>query len=459
MVFMKSSPAPHDALTAISAVDAPAADAPACKETLQHIRRVRGWLDSTEAQITSQLNRLSREGRSAAPVDEHTRSSGCSNAEARRREKRAKALEENPSFGDGLESGDITSGHVDALANATGNLDDDIKERLGEHADDLLDSAKSRTPDEFGRECRELIAWLEREAGVDRAEQQKRDAWVQCKVDPKTGMYNLSGKLPPEIGSKVKRALDRQANAEHRRIQEAVKAGEMSEDEARQYGPGRLNADALGTLVGAGHAEQRPTEPDLVVTVHWFDLVNGGLCETSDGNLLPAEVAQRLSCMANIIIVALDDSGVPTRLGNTKRYPNRAQRRALRAIYRTCAIDGCNTEFDRCEIHHVIPWELHGPTDLENLVPLCSMHHHRVAHGSGWSMMLNPSTRALIVTSPTGERRTSYPDTHPGRRPTTKRGRCTGVSQRDTHRAGPTERTESPEPTSARSPLPEPSLF
>ncbi|HZB41101.1 MAG TPA: HNH endonuclease signature motif containing protein [Ilumatobacter sp.] len=32
----------------------------------------------------------------------------------------------------------------------------------------------------------------------------------------------------------------------------------------------------------------------------------------------------------------------------------------------------CTVPFDACQIHHVIPWDQGGRTDLQNLAPLCS---------------------------------------------------------------------------------------
>jgi 5-methylcytosine-specific restriction protein A len=36
-----------------------------------------------------------------------------------------------------------------------------------------------------------------------------------------------------------------------------------------------------------------------------------------------------------------------------------------------------------CEIHHIEEWEHGGPTELNNLVMLCRVHH-RLIHHSGW---------------------------------------------------------------------------
>ena len=60
-------------------------------------------------------------------------------------------------------------------------------------------------------------------------------------------------------------------------------------------------------------------------------------------------------------------------LGRTTRLASRAQRRALRALYSTCAIPGCPVRFDRCKLHHVVWWRHGGRTDLENLLPVCAV--------------------------------------------------------------------------------------
>ena len=96
----------------------------------------------------------------------------------------------------------------------------------------------------------------------------------------------------------------------------------------------------------------------------------------------------------------VDTDGVVLNAGRTIRHANRAQRRALRAMYRCCAFGDCDIAFDRCEIHHLVPWELGGPTDLHNLLPLCSRHHHTV-HEAGWQLHLD-TDRTLTITQPDG---------------------------------------------------------
>ncbi len=94
-------------------------------------------------------------------------------------------------------------------------------------------------------------------------------------------------------------------------------------------------------------------------------------------------------------------------LGRTTRLANRAQRRALRGLYKHCAIPGCTVAYDRCKLHHIIWWTNGGPTDLANLLPVCS-HHHTKIHHDGWIIELGPH-RELTLTLPDGNTHTTGP--------------------------------------------------
>ena len=147
----------------------------------------------------------------------------------------------------------------------------------------------------------------------------------------------------------------------------------------------------------AANTQTRPFITFLLVTGR---LHAGSVCETSDGLPLPPASVARLLCEGRISPIIVDTNGIVLAVGRELRHANRHQRRALRAMYRTCAFHGCDTPFDRCEIHHIDPWERGGPTDLDNLIPLCSRHHH-VVHEGGWRLDLTPD-RTLTITRPAG---------------------------------------------------------
>ena len=81
----------------------------------------------------------------------------------------------------------------------------------------------------------------------------------------------------------------------------------------------------------------------------------------------------------------------------------------LRGLYATCAIPGCGVHYDRCKLHHVIWWRHGGRTDLDNLLPVCVRHHHKI-HDTGWTIELGPN-RQLTIRYPDGTIQTTGPPT------------------------------------------------
>ena len=120
------------------------------------------------------------------------------------------------------------------------------------------------------------------------------------------------------------------------------------------------------------------------------DCCSHGLCETSDGQALAAASLRRMLCDAVVYPAVLGGSGEVLDSGRAQRTVNRKQRRALRAMHRTCGHPGCTVPFESCRIHHVRWWTRdHGPSDLDNLLPLCEAHHHLV-HEGGWTLTMTP---------------------------------------------------------------------
>ncbi len=115
---------------------------------------------------------------------------------------------------------------------------------------------------------------------------------------------------------------------------------------------------------------------------------------------LPVETIRRMACVAEVTPIIVGADGVSLYLGATTRLANRAQRRALLAMYRTCAVSGCCVAWDKLTIHHVKWFHHGGPTDIENLLPLCTRHHH-YAHEGGWQFSLDRH-RNLTIALPDG---------------------------------------------------------
>jgi hypothetical protein len=423
-----------------------------CSELLGHTRMLQGWLDAFEAKVSSRLTEHHAAGQSAPAADTHTKCGGVSAAEGRRKERRSKTINDAPHFGEALAGGGIGAEHVDALAAGTSRLEDTIKAALlGQ--DDLLEAARSQTPEQFGQTVRDRSRTLEADNGIERNKQQRRQTFLSHKANHETGMHEGRFAFHPELGSRIFSAIDRQvlknikagtARGEPEFVvrtfdytqQAAVTLGDLV-TKATTTAPTPANAhdghgpatdqhgdasgdsptgvgDTLDRNVGhTGHGwedfeagECRGIEADITVIVDYQTAITGefhdhSVCETSDGAVLPPASVQRLLCNGRVTPVIMDANGNPFNLGRSVRHANRHPRRALRAIYRSCGFPGCDVGFWKCEIHHILPWELGGATDLANMLPICSRHHH-VIHEGGWQLHLAPD-RTLTITQPNGQ--------------------------------------------------------
>jgi hypothetical protein len=71
-------------------------------------------------------------------------------------------------------------------------------------------------------------------------------------------------------------------------------------------------------------------------------------------------------------------------------------------MHRSCVHPDCTVAFEDCRIHHIVPWEHGGRTDIDNLAPLCeSAGHHHLVHEGGWSFTMTPD-RTATWTRPDG---------------------------------------------------------
>ena len=87
-------------------------------------------------------------------------------------------------------------------------------------------------------------------------------------------------------------------------------------------------------------------------------------------------VLEQLACDADIFGIIFDGDGLPLWQSRATRTVTTAQWRALVTRDRGCVI--CGTKPAWCEAHHIVPWALGGPTDIDNLALLCSKHHHEL---------------------------------------------------------------------------------
>jgi hypothetical protein len=106
-----------------------------------------------------------------------------------------------------------------------------------------------------------------------------------------------------------------------------------------------------------------------------------GVCAIDGIGSVPLSTVERLLCDCKVSVAALLPDG-SLDVGRTQRTVNRRQRRAVMFRHKGCAFPGCGMR-RFVDVHHVVPWECNGPTDMDNLVSLCP-YHHRLFHEGGY---------------------------------------------------------------------------
>jgi hypothetical protein len=383
----------------LEAVDIGALDAGEVVAALRDLDRLKGFVTETEHALARRANTLAAAG-SGAPAGELIGRGGtCSKRQAERISRRAEAMGSLPAVSRQLGKGRIGTEHADTLAHAVDRLDDDGRTVLRSLDEELAAAAAASTPAQFRRYVERVVDQLAADRGLERAARQRNATELTKGINAETGMYWLRGEFDPESGARLFRAIDAQTAA-------MAKGSGTASPSPSPSDRSNLAARALVDLATSSSRTTRPGRVELLALVDLETLVNGlrdaSVCELDDGTEIPVATMRRLACDAHILPVVLGGDGVVLDVGRSRRLATDDQRRALRAMYRTCGIGTCDVPFDRCEIHHVDEWDAHnGDTDLDRLIPSCSRHHHLV-HEGGWQIELDRGTRELTITLPDG---------------------------------------------------------
>ncbi|HEU4488102.1 MAG TPA: DUF222 domain-containing protein, partial [Actinomycetota bacterium] len=200
----------------------------------------------------------------------------------------------------------------------------------------------------------------------------------------------LWGKLRPDQGAKVIKALERGAHLIGRNPE-----GEWDSPEQR-------SADALTELCSRALAQDQDSDRATVV-IHADAsalVAEEGVAVTEEGVALSSEALRRTLCDCRLQLVAHDHDGAVTGTGRTYRSPSRWLVRRLRDRDQGCVFLGCNRR-RFLQAHHVRHWVRGGETESHNLCLLCGYHHH-LMHEGGWNMTFDGTGPPLFF-RPTGE--------------------------------------------------------
>ena len=294
-----------------------------------------------------------------------------------------------PQFEEALASGAVAAGHIDAVAGAIRNLDDVVAAEFVNHADELLSDAERMGVDAFDRSCRDLARQLNAihasGSDADELDKQRQMSKVRRWTDRDTGMRHTHIELDPVRDAQLWAAIDQQ------RRQARAKAGAGLTWE-------QLQVESLLAAVASGGESVVQLHVLVDLSTLQTGLHERSVCELSDGTPLPVSTVRQMACEAEVIPIVLDGDGRALDVGRGARLATEAQRQALRAMHRTCIAPNCEVPFDDCRIHHVVPWEQGGATELSNLAPLCeSVKHHHQVHEGGWRLTMTSDRVATWI--------------------------------------------------------------
>ncbi|MCL7962244.1 MAG: HNH endonuclease, partial [marine benthic group bacterium] len=313
---------------------------------------------------------------------------------AREKVRAARALAGLPGTSAAMRRGELSFSMVRALTRVA----------TPENEADLLELARGCTAAQLERVVRGFrLGSRQDEAERERARHEARSFSV---FPDEEGMYQVRGRLTPEQGALLMRAVEAAGDALFRERGPASACSspaaghEHVSAETSARAATQRRADAIGLLAeralaaGFGASSDAPGTPvsgtraeryQVVLHVDTDTLADSddlGRSELEDGTRVSAETSRRLACDASVVTIRQGGSETLD-VGRRTRTVPPAIRRALEARDRGCRFPGCGLRFT--DAHHVRHWADGGETKLENLILLCH-HHHRLVHEAGWTV-------------------------------------------------------------------------
>ena len=349
---------------------------------------------------------------------------GLAPGPAREHVRVARALAKLPKLSDAMRRGAVSYSKVRAVTRVA----------TPETEQALLDVAQCGTAahvEQIVRGWRRVDRTAERTEEKRRQDRRSLRTWVDD-----DGMVVVQGRLTPEVGAALRRALEAACDQARPVVVENGGADSDASDVAlaeEELAPtfAQRQADAIGTVAEcalAGGLDRGTAGDRYQVVVH----VDGGaladerdvpagtykraelapeldegrqdvpagtpapgsamaaqsqtVLDEAGGIHVSAETTRRLACDAATVEMQHGPGGEILDVGRRTRTISPALRRALAARDGRCRFPGCQNR--RCDAHHVRHWADGGETVLHNLVLLCR-RHHRAVHEEGFRITLD----------------------------------------------------------------------
>ena len=304
---------------------------------------------------------------------------------AREKVRVARALEHLPSIARSFRAGELSYSKVRAVSRVATTADDE----------EWLEIAKEATGAELDRIAGAVRAALDRDDNRDaRRAFERRCARRSTRSDDLDEIHVVG---PRDLIDTVWAAAEMLAS---QLVDEAANgSGHTRRDVIDDRGGlGALRADAFQRLAEQAIAAtpaaaergdigrlQLMLDTEFLTDVADRTEPVDGECTIGGARVAP-DVARRWACDIRAS-VALEHDGHVHDEGRDSRTLNRRLRRAVHRRDRgMCWFPGCGAT-TWLHAHHIIHWLDGGLTNLDNLVGLCSFHHHLV-HEGGWNVAI-----------------------------------------------------------------------
>ena len=300
---------------------------------------------------------------------------------ARERVRVARALGELPLMSEAMKRGELSYSKVRALTRVA--RPDTEKELLG--------LARAGTAAQVERVVR---AWRRIDRTIEARDDELRDAssHVTAHID-ENGMYVIRGRLAPEAGEVLMKALDAAGDQLYAEQQEDRQpAGKIRADALALVAESALKAGLdAGTSGDRYQVVVHVSDQELEASERTARDATEGRPDVPAGTSLhgawlgdshvavSAQTARRIACDAGKVEVR-QRSGQILSVGRKTRTIPPPIRRALAFRDQGCRFPGCTSR--HCDAHHIEHWADGGETKLSNLVLLCRRHHRLLHEGS-----------------------------------------------------------------------------
>ena len=344
--------------------------------TLRELSRIQSVAASLMCDVTEMLASTNA---GSDPAEVLRQGARMPTRESKRLAKMAKQLSEMPKVKERFATGEITPGHVNALANAA----EKVGPETVEADENLLEAADQMLPDTFNRHARKWSDQKLIEQGLDPLERQRRAREAKLWVEKDTGLGVVMAKLPRPQFEQLRQAIDnhylhhlRQDGADGRDPDEIRTPKQRLADVVFELFTNRsaLTGEFITHQVGI----KAKASTQLIITAE-RGVIDGtnpnGKVEIIGVGPVPRQILQTLTPDTELAGMIFDRQGRALWLGRNQRLGNAAQRLAVAVRDGGCF--ECGAPMHRCELHHMKEWHRdNGPTNIDNLVAVCRHHHN-----------------------------------------------------------------------------------